>query len=186
MVGFYTNSPCHGGLHIVSLLKYNIWRFLSWAYISMGFNLNISQGYQRHGPWRAYTCQVASTTLGESKIIYSAEVGVLHVLVPAILLRFGDFGSSQGLKEGSCHLKKNDIKSAYSTAPRKLNIEYVLFGLYSFDPPLLGSYRCPPAAAPPPRLDVARPAATTPAPRTACQHRITMTSLRRWASAWGC
>jgi hypothetical protein len=50
LVGFYTNSPCHGGLHVVSLFEYNICRLLSWAYISMGFNPNISQGYNATGP----------------------------------------------------------------------------------------------------------------------------------------
>jgi hypothetical protein len=55
-VGYYTNSPCYGSLHIISLFEYNICRLLSWTYIPMGLNPNISRGYQCHGSWQAYPC----------------------------------------------------------------------------------------------------------------------------------
>jgi hypothetical protein len=41
-VGSYTNLPCYGGLHTVSLFEDNICRILSWAYIPMSLNPNIS------------------------------------------------------------------------------------------------------------------------------------------------
>jgi hypothetical protein len=63
LVRSYTNSPCYGGLHVVSLFEYSIYRLLSWTYILMGLNPNISQGYQRHGPWRAYPCHSLSSSI---------------------------------------------------------------------------------------------------------------------------
>jgi hypothetical protein len=62
-VGFYTDSPCYGGLHNVSLFEYNIHRLLLWAFISMDLNPNISQGYQCHGPWQVYPCQQGSRSI---------------------------------------------------------------------------------------------------------------------------
>jgi hypothetical protein len=60
LVGFYTDSP-HMVVYILfPYLNTTYIDFYSWAFIPMGLNLNLSQGYQCHGPSQAYPCQRAS------------------------------------------------------------------------------------------------------------------------------
>jgi hypothetical protein len=72
---------CYGGLHNVSLFEYNIYRLLSWVFISMGLNPNISQGYQCHGPWQAYPCQAATAMILARRLQGEGEAA--RAVIPA-------------------------------------------------------------------------------------------------------